>query len=40
MMFVMGDNRNVSKDSRSIGYIDTRYVIGKVVYRLFPFGSI
>lgn len=38
-LFVMGDNRNVSQDSRStvIGFIDTRYVLGKVVFRFYPF---
>lgn len=38
-VFVMGDNRNGSLDSRSLGPIDTRYIIGKAVLRLFPFSS-
>lgn len=41
-IFVMGDNRNESLDSRSKligenGMIDTRYVLGKAVYRIYPF---
>ena len=38
-IFVMGDNRNHSSDSRSesIGLVDTRRVLGKVVLRMFPF---
>ena len=37
-MFVMGDNRMDSKDSRSpeIGLIDMREVLGKAVFLLFP----
>ncbi len=38
-VFVMGDNRNNSLDSRfyDVGYIDERYIIGQVVYRFLPF---
>lgn len=37
-VFVMGDNRNNSKDSRSreIGQVDTREILGKVAVLLFP----
>ena len=36
--FLMGDNRNMSTDSRapSIGTVDERYLIGKAVLVLFP----
>ncbi len=35
-IFVMGDNRWNSRDSRDIGPVDTRTVLGRVVFRLFP----
>jgi len=37
-IFVMGDNRNYSKDSRNpeIGQIDCREVAGKVIFLIFP----
>ncbi len=41
-IFVMGDNRNHSADSRSseIGPVDTRKIVGKVVLRLAPLNKI
>ncbi|MBO4355894.1 MAG: signal peptidase I [Clostridia bacterium] len=36
-IFVLGDNRLNSKDSRSFGFIDERYIIGKVLFRILPF---
>lgn len=44
-VFVLGDNRNDSRDSRSSlignnGMIDTRYILGKAVFRILPFDKI
>ncbi|MBR7132952.1 MAG: signal peptidase I [Clostridia bacterium] len=44
-IFVLGDNRGDSLDSRSSrigenGLVDTRYVLGHAIYRIFPFNRI
>lgn len=46
-VFVLGDNREHSKDSRypdignrGNGMIDKEYIIGKVYYRIFPFNKL
>ena len=40
-IYVMGDNRNGSSDSRdpSLGVVDVRCVIGQAVMVLFPFSD-
>ena len=38
--FVVGDNRNNSTDSRTVGLIDKKQVMGSVSFRLFPLNKI
>ncbi|MGN1407986.1 signal peptidase I [Lactobacillus sp.] len=38
--FVMGDHRNISKDSRLIGYIDKDAIVGLVKFRYWPITKI
>ena len=41
-VFVMGDNRNNSTDSRreTIGFVDERYIMGKVIFRILPLSKV
>ncbi|MFB1050294.1 signal peptidase I [Paraliobacillus sp. JSM ZJ581] len=39
-LFVLGDNRPVSRDSRRFGFIEEDSVIGDVVFRIWPLNAI
>jgi len=39
-VFVLGDNRTASVDSRQIGSVDIRTILGEVIVRFFPFDKI
>lgn len=39
-LFVLGDNRMVSKDSRMFGLVDYKQVEGKAIYRVYPFNHV
>lgn len=38
--YVLGDNRNASKDSRSFGPVDKKFVTGRVLLRGWPFNRV
>ncbi|MFZ4631961.1 MAG: signal peptidase I [Patescibacteria group bacterium] len=38
--YVLGDNRNASKDSRFFGVVNKSFLIGKVLFRGWPFNEV
>ncbi|NMB30673.1 MAG: signal peptidase I, partial [Clostridiales bacterium] len=41
-VFVLGDNRNSSTDSRSdrVGQVDEEQILGKVILRIYPLSDL
>ncbi len=41
-VFVMGDNRNASSDSRvaTLGMVEEQYILGRVLFRFYPLDSL
>jgi signal peptidase I len=41
-VYIMGDNRNYSWDSRveEVGLVDERHILGKILYRVMPYDRI
>ena len=39
-MFLLGDHRNNSRDSREFGTVNESAIIGKAIFRIFPFEKI
>lgn len=38
--YILGDNRNSSKDSRSFGPVDKKFLTGRVLFRGWPFNRV
>lgn len=40
MVFLLGDNRNDSNDSRTFGFVQEEQIVGKVLLRIWPLNQI